>query len=440
MTHEAKVARIAADIKTRAGAGQRISFVKKSVSHLVPNPNARETGLVKIDVSDLSEIIAIDETNKTCLAEAGTTFADILQKTLPLGLAPYVVPELKTITVGGAVSGCSIEAMSYKYGGFHDSCLEYEIIDGRGNIIIASREENADIFEMVHGSYGTLGFLSRIKFKLIPCRPYVKINYVTLPDFAAFNQFLDERCGRGDYDFVDAIIHAKNKFTVCLGNFIDTAPYTSHYDLHIFYKSTLERQEDYLTAFDYFYRYDRDCHWLSKIVPCLEWMPVRLLLGNYFLGSTNMIKWSKKISQYRRPGKRPEVIVDVFIPANKFEEFYAWYETNFDFFPLWIVPYRMPAMYPWVNPAHAAKTGETFFIDCSVYGKKNNNSEIDYSELLEKKVAELGGVKTLISRNHYSEDGFWKIYDKDRYESIKQKTDPLNAFGTVYENMVKKNK
>jgi FAD/FMN-containing dehydrogenase len=436
MTHEEKIKKITEEIRARAGSGQPVIFSKKSVSHLVPSPDDPRGKWPKVFIGDLTEIIEIDVNNKTCTAEAGTTFSDVVQKTLPLGLMPYVVPELKTITLGGAVSGCSIESMSYKYGGFHDSCLEYEIITGQGEKIIVSRGQNADIFEMIHGSYGTLGLLSGIKFKLHPAAPFVRLEYVTLPNFAEFRAYLMERCERGDYTFVDAIIHGKDKFIVCLGNMVKEAPYVSKYDLRIFYKSTLRRTEDYMTTYDYFYRYDRECHWLSRAVPPLEWMPVRLLFGKFFLGSTNLIKWSKRAGKYLNPDGRPEVIVDVFIPSRKFEEFYYWYEKEFNFYPLWIVPYRMPAIYPWINPSFAAKNGENFFIDCAIYGKKNNNPKIDYSEMLENKVFDLGGIKTLISRNHYSQEKFWQIYDKKKYDKIKQRTDPNGIFGSVYGNMV----
>ena len=48
---------------------------------------------------------------------------------------PIVVPELKTITIGGAVAGCSIESMSFVHGGFHDTCLEYEVITATGEVL-----------------------------------------------------------------------------------------------------------------------------------------------------------------------------------------------------------------------------------------------------------------------------------------------------------------
>ena len=88
----------------------------------------------KIDISDLTSILSVDPVNRICVAESGVMFCDLVEATLRHGLVPIVVPELKTITIGGAVSGCSIESMSYRYGGFHDTCLEYEVITATGEV------------------------------------------------------------------------------------------------------------------------------------------------------------------------------------------------------------------------------------------------------------------------------------------------------------------
>jgi len=165
---------------------------------------------------------------------------------------------------------------------------------------------------------------------------------------------------------------------------------------------------------------------------------VRRLFGRWFLGSTNLIGWSNRLAGILKMKKRPDVVVDVFVPEKKFPEFYGWYEKEFNFYPLWIVPYQSGKAYPWINPAQAAKGGGTFYIDCAIYGKRNDDPEIDYSELLENKVFELGGIKTLISRNHYSEERFWQTYDKPAYMAVKAKTDPDNLLMTIYEKMIKK--
>jgi len=349
-----------------------------------------------------------------------------------------VVPELKGITVGGAVSGCSIESMSYRYGGFHDTCLEYEIVTGDGRVLECSREENPEIFEMIHGSYGTLGILTRARFRLIPARPYVRMRYTALPDIEAYRLYLQEVCAEARHDFVDGIIHGPDHLTACCGDMVDEAPYVSDYTgTEVFYRSTADRDEDYLTIEHYLFRYDTECHWLTRTIPGLgslaESPLVRRLFGGLYLGSTRLISLSRRFRRLLDLKRRPDVVVDVFVPASRFVEFFRWYERDFDFYPLWIVPYRMFELYPWISEARRGRIGEErFFIDCAVYGRKNTDPEVDYSELIERKVYELDGLKTLISRNHYDEATFWRIYNRPLYERIKAETDPQGIFDHLY--------
>ena len=49
-------------------------------------------------------------------AEGMTTFFDLADATLAEGAVPCVVPQLKSITLGGAVAGVGIEASSFRFG------------------------------------------------------------------------------------------------------------------------------------------------------------------------------------------------------------------------------------------------------------------------------------------------------------------------------------
>jgi hypothetical protein len=53
-------------------------------------------------------------------------------------------------------------------------------------------------------------------------------------------------------------------------------------------------------------------------------------------------------------------------------------------------------------------------------------------EVMEDKLRELGGVKTLISHNYYSERDFWQIWNKDNYDRVKAMADPRNVFRDLY--------
>jgi FAD/FMN-containing dehydrogenase len=432
--HDRKVAEIAARVRDLVGRGEPVHIDKGGVHHFVPLPGDPRFRSRPIDVSPLREILSIDVGARECVAEPGVTFAELVRRTLAHGLLPTVVPELEGITLGGAVAGCSVEAMSYRYGGFHDSALEYELVTGAGEVLTVSPEKEPLAFDMVHGSYGTLGVLTRLRFRLVPAAPFVRMEYRKFSSAEEFDRELRARCAAADYDFIDAIVHATNEFVLCLGRFADKAPYTSSYRwLDIFYKSTRAREEDYLTTFDYCFRYDTECHWLTRTLPPLEWKPVRFLVGKMVLGSTNLIKWSKRIEPLLGLKKRPDVVVDVFIPSRRFLEFCAWYEREFQFWPLWVIPYRIPRMYPWISDAYAAGMGDELFFDCAVYGKPNGDPAVDWSERLEEKTHELGGIKTLISRNHYTEERFWSVYDRGRYQAAKSRLDPRGVFPGLFE-------
>jgi FAD/FMN-containing dehydrogenase len=433
--HDSKVEAVCAQVRDLAAAGVPVHIAKGGVHHFVPLPGDARFGGRPVDVSALDQVLDVDVEGRLCTAEPGATFADVARKTLPLGLLPKVVPELEGITLGGAVAGCSVESMSYKYGGFHDTCREYEVVTGTGERRIVGPEQDAELFHMLHGSYGTLAILTSIVFELVQAKEYVELTYHRHSTFEDFDADMRERCAADDFDFVDGIIHAPDELVLCLGRFTGSAPSVSSYrGEEIFYKSTRRLERDHMTTFDYCFRYDTEAHWLSRTAPPLEWKWVRRLVGRWFLGSTNLIKWSNRLgSLLGRVMRRPDVAVDVFIPSNRFDDFWRWYARDFDYWPLWIVPYRIEEPYPWIAPGHAAKMTDQLMIDCAVYGKRNWARDVDWSQVLEDKTYELGGIKTLISRNHYSKERFWEIYDRDGWLAAKRELDPAGLFKDLYE-------
>ena len=403
-----------------------MSLHKRAVSHQVPKAGDAKYTDAQIDISDLNEIVSIDPVARTCTAESGVTFVDLVAATMAHGLIPIIVPELKTITVGGAVSGCSIESMSFRYGGFHDTCVEYEIITGTGDVLVCTPDnENRLIFEMMHGTFGTLGVLSLLRFRLIPAKPFVKIVYERhdrLEDYlASIRRHVDHR----DVDFIDGMIHSPRSFVLSTGCLVDEAPYTNNYDwMKVYYESTRERTEDYLRTPDYFFRYDRgvtNVHPKSSIG--------RFFLGKFF-GSSQLLRMAERLRAFL-PTTRPGVTLDVFIPFSKVGAFLAWYEEEFRHFPLWCVPYRRTRDYEWLSERFYRGNDDTLFLDLAIYGMKQDGRK-NYYKVMEDKLLELGGMKTLISHNFYSEDDFWKIWNRDNYGRAKAIGDPNNIFRDLY--------
>lgn len=423
--HAQKVARIAAQLKSHTGS-RPLSLRKKSVSHQVPKAGDLRHQDDKIDISDLTEILEIDPVRKICVAESGVTFVDLVDATLAHGLVPIVVPELKTITIGGAVAGCSIESMSFVHGGFHDTCLEYEVITASGDVLTCTPENDRSlVFQMIHGGFGTLGILSRLTFKLVPAKRYVKLVYEQHTTLASYQASIARHAETRDIDFMDGIIHSPELYVLSCGTFVDRAPYTNRYDwVKVYYKSTATRAEDYLETSHYFFRYDRG---VTNVRPSS--FVGRLLFGK-LLASSQWLRIAEKL-HWLLPREKPTITLDVFVPASKVPEFLDWYGKEMDFFPLWCVPYRRVHDYEWLADDYWKKNTDEMFYDLAIYGMKQKGDK-NYHRLVEEKLRELGGIKTLIAHNYYPEAEFWQVFNKRNYDAVKSVTDPQNKFRDLY--------
>ncbi len=425
MNHPEKIDRVAQALRQRTST-RPLSLRKRSTSHQVPKRGDRKYRDEKIDLSDLDQVLEVDPVARTCTAEPGVTFVDLVAATLPHGLVPVVVPELKTITIGGAVSGGSLESMSFRYGGFHDSCLEYEVITATGEVLHCTPEnEHRLIFEMMHFSFGTLGILGKLKFRLVPAERYVRVEYLqhdNLPDYQAA---IRTQARRPEVDFIDGIIHSPRQYVLSVGYFVDEAPYTSTYNwVKAYYETTAERKEDYFHTPDYFFRYDRG---VTNVRP--HSTLGRILFGR-FMHSSQWLRLAEKLS-WALPAQDPAVTVDVFLPDSRFGEFMDWYWREFGPYRLWCVPYRPPRRYEWLSPKWHAGMHDELLVDLAIYGFPQRGGR-NYYRLLEEKLQELNGIKTLISFNYYGEEEFWQIWNRENYTAVKQITDPQNLFRDLY--------
>ena len=59
-----------------------------------------------------------------------------------------------------------------------------------------------------------------------------------------------------------------------------------------------------------------------------------------------------------------------------------------------------------------------------------------YNRKIERKVAELGGIKSLYSDSYYELEKFWDIYNRPAYTQLKHKYDPQGTFKDLYQKCV----
>ena len=93
----------------------------------------------KLDVRRLDRVLRINSETMTADVEGMTTYETLVEETLKFDLLPTVVPELETITIGGAVSGLGIESSSFKYGLVHEAIQNSTSSSGMAVLLRAPR-------------------------------------------------------------------------------------------------------------------------------------------------------------------------------------------------------------------------------------------------------------------------------------------------------------
>jgi hypothetical protein len=252
------------------------------------------------------------------------------------------------------------------------------------------------------------------------------MSYELYPSLKEYKTAIRSHFTRQDVDFMNGIIHGPREYALSLGRFVNEAPYTNTYDwLKVYYKSTKKRREDYLELEDYYFRYDQG---VTGVGP--ESLPGRLLFGK-LLSSTRKLKMAG-VLQRILPCDFVPITVDLFIPYRKIEEFMEWYRRDIGYFPLWCVPYRNVHDYEWIDDAFLERFRDDLYLDIAIYGMKKQKGRNIY-RLLEEGLMEVGGIKTLISGNYYSEEEFWSIWNRRNYEKVKARTDPRNLLRDLYQ-------
>src|SRR5687768_12991424 len=111
-----------------------VSLAKRTSSNLF-RYQPRSRAAQRIDLSSFNHVLRVDADNKTLEVEGLTTFESIVDHTLTQGLVPLITPELKHITVGGAIVGIGIESDCYRHGFVHDGLIEAEVLLADGRIV-----------------------------------------------------------------------------------------------------------------------------------------------------------------------------------------------------------------------------------------------------------------------------------------------------------------
>jgi FAD/FMN-containing dehydrogenase len=410
-------------------------------------------------VSSFSSVFEVNPVNRTAEVGGMTTYEDLVAATLPYGLMPLCVPQLRTITLGGAVTGLGIESASFRNGTPHESVLEMDILTGTGDVITVSGHENdphRDLFFTFPNSYGSLGYALRLKIELEPTKPFVHITHLRFESAAALTVALKDLSASAMFNespinFLDGTVFSPTEHYLTVGTMVGALPAgknTSDYTgMSIYYRSIQSLAEDYLTIHDYLWRWDTDWFWCSRafgaqhrIVRSL-WPKSRLRSDVYWkiIAINRKLKLAEKLDTLKRKPPREPIVQDIEIPADRLPEFLDFFHSQIGIEPIWLCPLqqrdpevRWP-LYEFDPDRLYVNVG--FWSTVPLINGERPEQGVKNREI-EHEVTKMEGRKSLYSTAFYNKDEFWSIYGGQDYEQIKKKYDPQGRFLGLYEKVV----
>ena len=110
--------------------------------------------------------IEIDSSKKTAIVSADTLIGDLIDKSLPIGLFPPVVPGTKFVTIGGAIAA-DIHGKNHHIDGcFSDHVIWFKLMKHDGTIVKCSKESTSELFALTCGGMGLTGVIISAKIKM----------------------------------------------------------------------------------------------------------------------------------------------------------------------------------------------------------------------------------------------------------------------------------
>jgi len=443
--HHDAVARLQASYRAiPAGSPVRLA---KPTSNLF---RSRVTTGPGLDVSGLTGVLQVDPASRTADVAGMCTYENLVAATLPHGLTPLVVPQLKTITLGGAVSGLGIEAASFRNGLPHESVLELDVLTGTGDILTVAAGD--ELFDGFPNSYGTLGYATRLRIELEPVRSHVALRHLRFDDLdelcsTVARIMATRQCNGEDVDYLDGVMFSPAESYLTLGRRADhTGPAGDYTGQQIYYRSIQQRRHDILSTHDYLWRWDTDWFWCSGAFgvqhPLIRplW-PARLRRSDVYwkiVAVANRFDLENRWETWRGRARRERVIQDVEIPLERTAEFLRWFVEHVGIEPVWLCPLRLRGDRTW--PLYPLERGRDY-VNVGFWASvaiTPGGGRSDTNRAIEGRVDAVGGHKSLYSDSFYSREEFDARYGGGHYAALKQRYDPDQRLLDLYAKAVRR--
>jgi FAD/FMN-containing dehydrogenase len=438
--------------------GSPVRLAKHTSNLFRPRTSVSAPGL---DVASFDGVLHVDPEARTADVLGMTTYEHLVDATLPYGLMPLCVPQLRTITLGGAVTGLGIESASFRNGSPHESVIEMDILTGAGEILTVSGrhdDPHRDLFFGFPNSYGSLGYALRLRIELERTRPYVFLRHVRFASAQAMAERMDEIAKVRQYegrrvDFLDGTVFSTEEQYLTVGTMVDEPPTamtpSDYTGMGIYYRSIQQRTTDLLTIHDYLWRWDTDWFWCSRAFgaqkPAVRrlWPKSRLRSDVYWklVALDRRYGIANRVASLRGRPVREAVVQDIEVPVDRLAEFLEFFHQEVGIEPVWVCPLRQrdhEARWPLYEFDPRQLYVNVGFWSTVAVPDGVDPDEGRVNRRIEEMVTALDGRKSLYSTAFYDRETFWAIYGGAEYATLKAQYDPDGRLRGLYEKVVER--
>ncbi|MGI3224188.1 FAD-binding protein [Streptomyces sp. GTA36] len=125
-----------------------------------------------IDMSTMDSVLSVSDDR--VVVEAGALWTDVVRATLGRGLAPPVLTDHLSTSVGGVLCAGGLGSASHRLGLVTDSVLALDVVTGTGELVTCTPEHESELYRAVLAGLGQCAVIVRATLRLVPAPQRVR--------------------------------------------------------------------------------------------------------------------------------------------------------------------------------------------------------------------------------------------------------------------------
>lgn len=192
-----------------SGTSSNLSVAAKGHAHSIHGQAQAANGVV-VEMSSLRGIKVHNGAHESYAdVRGGELWIDVLRETLMEGLAPKSWTDYLYLSVGGTLSNAGISGQAFLHGPQISNVYQLEVVTGKGDVVICSKDQNSDLFYATLGGLGQFGIITSARIVLETAPERVKWIRVLYSDFDVFShdqEYLISQPHGETFDYIEGFM------------------------------------------------------------------------------------------------------------------------------------------------------------------------------------------------------------------------------------------